>query len=385
MTDLSAEPRFSRGTLLRGGAALVAGAALMGTAGAPAAFASEGVQPRRIDPNPGFHRARATRMANLTGPGITSRFDADAMDLGCSARTPDGRILFVFGDTFAQARVGSDDWRAPTGLFADGARPLSAGIQWTGAVGGQTAQQLIPYSHSGEFSTALPGDIMTIGDTMYLWLMLNAGYGNVIRSQIYVSTDNGETWRYSGAEFPGDQDGGLFQQITWAPADDGYVYLYCSGFQRDKPIIMYRVPQGSVTEPSAYQPWGYAAGAWGWGNAPTPILGGEFGEMSLRPIGGKWIFTWFNSGLYRIDCLIFDSPTSNLYTAFHETLLWGCDWGKEDDQRVAQLYGPYVIPGSTLDDLYLAVSQWNTAAGWPYHAQQFRFQGLGDNYRSAAG
>lgn len=50
-----------------------------------------------------------------------------------------------------------------------------------------------------------------------------------------------------------------------------------------------------------------------------------------------------------------------------------------DDAHVAQLYGGYVIPGSTLQDLHLSLSQWNTTAGAnniPYHAMQFRVQGL---------
>ena len=43
---------------------------------------------------------------------------------------------------------------------------------------------------------------------------------------------------------------------------------------------------------------------------------------------------------------------------------------------MAQLYGPYVLPGSTLDDLHLLCSQWNTGEGWPYHVQQYRVEGL---------
>ena len=48
-------------------------------------------------------------------------------------------------------------------------------------------------------------------------------------------------------------------------------------------------------------------------------------------------------------------------------------WDDEDHAagRVAQLYGGYVVPGSTLADLHLVVSQWNTATNWPYRAMQF--------------
>jgi hypothetical protein len=114
-----------------------------------------------------------------------------------------------------------------------------------------------------------------------------------------------------------------------------------------------------------------------WGNPATPILTGSFGEMSLRPLGGKWVLTWFNAGDYRIDGIIMDTPTSNLYTAYRQTLIYGGNWGSEDGNHVAQLYGGYVIPGSTLSDLHLSVSQWNTANGWPYRVMQFRVRGFG--------
>lgn len=55
----------------------------------------------------------------------------------------------------------------------------------------------------------------------------------------------------------------------------------------------------------------------------------------------------------------------------------GSEWDAEDhaNNRVAQLYGGYVLPGSKLDvtgGVGLVVSQWNTAHGWPYRAMQFR-------------
>jgi hypothetical protein len=40
-------------------------------------------------------------------------------------------------------------------------------------------------------------------------------------------------------------------------------------------------------------------------------------------------------------------------------------------QTVPQNYGGYIVPGSTLDQAIILVSQWNTATGNPYNAQQF--------------
>ena len=80
-----------------------------------------------------------TRMGEVTGPGITSGWGVTSTDLGIPARTPDGRILAIFGDTWSEQGVGNGDWRSPVGLYADPQRPLAEGIAWTGAVGGDYA------------------------------------------------------------------------------------------------------------------------------------------------------------------------------------------------------------------------------------------------------
>src|SRR5690606_10034919 len=112
---------------------------------------------RGIDPNPGYRRPEITRLATVTGPGITTRFRMDATDLGAPAVTPDGRILVIFGDTFEEAAVGGSWWRSPVGLFADPKRKLKHGLKWTSAVGGETAEELVEYPHdSNPVSTILP-------------------------------------------------------------------------------------------------------------------------------------------------------------------------------------------------------------------------------------
>ena len=386
-----------RSAVLRGGAfAVGAGsfgaAALASVVGAPPAAAhpgegGRGGQGHGVDPNPQYDRPRITRLATLTGPGITTRFRMDATDLGAPAVTPDGRILLIFGDTFEGPKVGSGWWRSPVGLFADPDRALKHGLEWTSAVGGETAEQLVEYTHDSDpVSTILPGDVLTIGDTMYLWTMVNHGFGTVASTEIWTSTDSGETWERTAEMFAGDHLDGLSQQCTWAlnPADD-HVYLLTTGFQRDKGAILQRVPAASILDPGAYETWGATgegeAQQWAWGNPPTPVLGGRVGEMCLRLVEDTWTLTWFNAGLYRVDVLFADAPTQLTEPLLTETLLWGCEWGQEDDERVAQLYGPFVLPGSTLDDLHLVCSQWHTGPDWPYHVQQYRVEGLGTALR----
>lgn len=354
-----------RSTLFKGALGLT-GAATIGSLTTNTATAST--------PTP--QALQVTKIADLTGPGLTTRFRMEATDLGIPATTPDGRTLYIFGDSFENAHVGGGWWRSPTALYST-TTDLTAGVTWDSAVGGEHAQQLWHYDHDNPvFSTVLPSDVITIGDTMYLHAMVNKGLGNVVWTEIWRSDDSGATWIHTGAKFPPDWAGGLFQLLTWASGDDGYVYVYSTGFQRDKPIILHRVPADLIAQPEAYEPWGYRDNTWNWGNPATPVLEGRFGELCLRPLDGKWVLTWFNAGDYRIDGIIMDTPTSNLYTAHRRTLIWGGSWGNEDDSHVAQLYGGYIIPGSSLTNLHLAVSQWNTDAGWPYRVMQHHIQGF---------
>ncbi|AJE81206.1 MULTISPECIES: DUF4185 domain-containing protein [Streptomyces] len=354
---------MKRSTFLRAAAGAVVGApALIGAAGSARAAGAAAPQ--------------VTKIADLTGPGLTTAFRMEATDLGIPARTPDGRLLFVFGDTFEGAAVGAGWWRSPVALWS-GTTDLNAGVRFDGAVGGAAAQQLWAYEHDNpQFSTVLPSDVITIGGSMYLHVMVNKGLGNVVWTEIWRSDNSGANWYHTGAKFAPDLDGGLFQCLSWGLGDDGWVYVYSTSFTRSRPIILKRVRADRIADPGAYEPWGYRDGQWAWGQPATPILEGKFGELCLRPLDGKWVLTWFNAGDYRIDGIIMDTPTSNLYTAHRQTLIWGGAWGQEDDAHVAQLYGGYIIPGSTLNDLHLSVSQWNTGAGWPYRVMQHRIRGF---------
>ena len=367
-----AEPTPRR-TLLRG-AALAGGLSLTGTA---LAACSE-PQPGTEEPddgrftNDGCDHVR--RLGPITGPDITTRFRMEATDLGAPAVTPDGRILFIFGDTFEEAVVGGGFWRSPVGLFADPERSLDDGLQWTGAVGGETAEQLIDYEHSDSaISTYLPGDVITVGETMHVWVMANRGLGNVLHTEIWSSTDSGETWERAAEMFPGDHGDGLFQQCTWClHPEDGHVYLLTTGFQRDKRAILSRVLPEKLLDTAAYETL-QENGSWAAGGTPKTMVDGDVGEMCLRIVDDRWVLTWFNGPDYRVDILGAEEPTA-IADAQHITLLHGGAWGEEKNDVVAQLYGPYIVPGSTLDVLHLVCSQWHTGPDWPYHVEQYRFE-----------
>ncbi|MBB1012153.1 uncharacterized protein DUF4185 [Dietzia kunjamensis] len=369
-------------------------------------------------PPPTASRTSATRkVRDLTGPGITTAFGMEGTDLGILTRTTSGRLLAVFGDTFAGAGMGAPhvgrphpgieqcapttderpgpgnpDWRSPAGLFSDTV-DLSEGLEWTDAAGPgprDYAAQLIDYVHGRGCSTVLPSDVLTIGDTMYLHVMVNHGLGTVTRTRIHRSTDDGRTWEPTGAEFSPLLEGGHRQLWTWELGGDGFVYVLSTGFQRDKGVILMRVREEHLADPDLrrWQTWGFRKGAWGWGNPTTIVLPGRIGEMYLRRCEDFWTLTYFDAEHYRIDCLTFPHIGADLLdrsVTTHTTLLRGSAWGDESDgsdpgagpARVAQLYCGCPVPGSTPEEWHFVVSQWNThdsaagPAGWPYRSMQF--------------
>ncbi|WP_262425575.1 DUF4185 domain-containing protein [Brachybacterium sp. Z12] len=137
-TDVDAD--VSRSGFLHGGA-LALGAGALGAAlatgvSAQAAPAGGKGRPGRgvgrgVDPNPDYHRPEITRLATVTGPGITTRFRMDATDLGAPAVTPDGRILVIFGDTFEEPAVGDSWWRSPSASTP--IRSASSNTAWSGS------------------------------------------------------------------------------------------------------------------------------------------------------------------------------------------------------------------------------------------------------------
>ncbi len=315
--------------------------------------------------------AKTRKIKDLTGTKTSSgQFGVGGTDLGIAVRQPNGKIAYIFGDTFGGDGVGTGDWRSPVLLRSEPGN-LEAGITFNGAAGGQHAKQILNYQHTDGI-TWLPSDAITIGNRMYLHYIVNKGLGNVQWTQIAYSDDNGENWTVSNARWEAGENDLRRQLWTWELGTDGYVYTLSTRFiKRDRGMILHRVPVDKILEKGAYEPWGYKDGKWAWGNPATEVLGGQTGEMCLRRVENKWVLSWFNAGDYDITIKVFDSPTSNLIEAKTYKPVKGTAWGSEDDTHVAQLYGGYIHPDSTLHNMHLIISQWNTDKNWPYRSMQF--------------
>jgi Domain of unknown function (DUF4185) len=331
------------------------------------------------------------KMANITGPGISDRWGVTATDLGACVVAPNGKLVAVFGDTFSGNRVGEGTWRSPVVLIGTG--DAQHPITWERAGGPDPdfAEQLWRYVHDatgprwtqGGISTVLPSDLLRVGNTLYLHVMVNRGFPEVVWTELWRSDDSGISWQHMGeqAKFPAALHNGFAQCWSWDyDPDDGWVYVVSTGFKRDKGIILRRVRPADIGDKSKYSGWGFAAGRWAWDNEPSPITppGETWGELSFRRLAqGSWILGGFLSSKYALGYRTIDGPTANMYTAPIQLPVTGSGWNDEDHSasRVAQLYGGYVLPGSRLDvagGAGLVISQWKTDSGWPYRAMQFR-------------
>ena len=154
------------------------------------------------------------------------------------------------------------------------------------------------------------------------------------------------------------------------------MYIVANNFDRSGPAVLYRAKPETFTDRASWQGWSSQAG---WGKPPTPLWPDRIGEMSVRQIDGKTILSYFNASTRNMEVRVADDPT-RLGAAPVTTVVFASAWpdpaedlGPPEDNRLAQPYGGYISPGSTLDELRVFISQWNTGPGdnAPYRVIQF--------------
>ncbi|MCH5645238.1 MULTISPECIES: DUF4185 domain-containing protein [unclassified Gordonia (in: high G+C Gram-positive bacteria)] len=333
------------------------------------------------------------KVANLTGPGCSDDFGVGAADLGAMVQAPNGKIVAVFGDTYRDARAGSPDWRSPVILV--GHRDPGGELVWEHAGGPDPdyARQLWPYTHDsppwrrGGFSTVIPSDVLRVGDDLFLHAMVIKGFPRVAWSEIWRSSDNGVTWGHMGrhAGFAAGLHDGLAQSWTWDyDPDDGWVYVISTVFQAGSGMILRRVRPADIGDRDRYVTWGFQDGRWAWGVPPTVITppGELWRETTFRRLRGEhgvgWVLGGFCISDRGLSYRVLERPTDDVGSRVKTMPISELsDWSVEDHPggRVAQAYGGYIIPGSTLDvpnGIGIAVSQWNTRTHWPYRVMQFQ-------------
>lgn len=378
-THSTAELGLSRRRFLAAGAGVVAGAGIASLAGAgPARAGLNNLAP-----------ANAHKIVQITGPTYTDKWAAEYVDLGIPVQLSDGSLLLIGGDTYSGGDPGvpANDWRCPTGLRADTGGPGGA-VQVTGAVEDRPghAKGLVNEDHANG-TTAIPSDIFRVGDTLYMHLMRGPIY-DTHHTDFWKSTDNGETWTYL-RQWPRDLFNYQFQQKTYAAdTDDDYVYCMSTIFNRslDSDLLLFRVLKSDLDKTDAdaaasgwgpkyaYQGWGFANGAWAWGNEPTRITDRRlWGEICFRAMGGKYVLSWFQPNRDQtfadIRAQVFPLPTSDLFAGTEQTMVYASEGnpasgGPGSPAVQANLYGGFIFPGSTFDNFNIAVSNWDPNGGY---------------------
>jgi hypothetical protein len=346
---------------------------------------SAGIAHAEPEPIPGpvlppLAPGQVVRIAPAAGTGTpTSDYDIGATDLCEFMEFPDG-VLQVCGDSFAGQGVGFGPWHSPIALHVDtDSVDDPTGVRYD-RVTGNFNPLLAEPTPAG--MSQLPAGVVQINRDNYL--MVTTVKDLVPQNSRLVKANAGQgSWpTVPNSLRPASYQGGMQSQISGyydpIPKPDsptGWVYIVANNFDRSSPAVLYRAKRETFTDRASWQGWSTK----GWGTPPTPLWPDRLGEMSVRQVDGKTVLSYFNASTGNMEVRVADDPTG-LGTAPVTTVVVAGTWpdpaedlGPPDNNRLAQPYGGYLSPGSTLDELRVFVSQWNTGPGdnTPYRVIQF--------------
>ncbi|WP_291314837.1 DUF4185 domain-containing protein [Corynebacterium sp. UBA2622] len=315
-------------------------------------------------------------MGDLLGRGVSDSVDLRSGDLGMMTPVGDGQeFAIVFGDSFRDDTVGQGEWMSPVGVLArmnngviEIIRPLNAG---------ERVNPLIPYYRAeGDNLTLIPSDVINIDGTLYMQGMWNRGIGNVSHTQIWKSTDSGATWVSVGTT-GADYMRGMGNLISWERGDDGFVYVVSSGFKRNNPVYLSRFRPEQIGDRTTWEIFNPATAQWSSTGAPILAKNVKAGEMNLRRIDGQWVLVMFNEQTLSIEVRVSRDLPRNWDDVPVAVVAEHGPWSNpQTPANFSQPYGGYIVPGSTLANMDIVVSQWNTSTNQRYNATQFNVKGL---------
>ena len=198
------------------------------------------------------------KMGDILGRGISDHVGAMAGDLGIMVPINKNKeFAIIFGDSFSGNGFGQGNWMSPIGAIAtyddNGQivvkRPLNKGDR---------IEQLLKYNHDNNL-TLIPSDVINLDGTLYMQGMWNEGLGNVRGTQIWKSTDQGQTWS-SVATTSRNFMNGFGDLLTWERGDDGYVYVMSSRFNRNDGVYLSRFRPEQIGDRNTWEH--YVNGGW---------------------------------------------------------------------------------------------------------------------------
>jgi hypothetical protein len=324
------------------------------------------------------------RIGPTAGTGTPTRdYGIGATDLCVFMEFPTD-VVQVCGDSFAGQGVGFGGYYSPVALRVDTSSVDDpAGVRYTG-VTGLTEPLLADPTPVG--ASQLPAGVVQINRQSYLLVTTtkelvpqNSRLVKAEPTHGFWQTLPGSVREAGYAGGRQSQISGYYDPIPTAESPTGWVYIVADNFDRSQPAVLYRVAPGNFGDRSRWQGWASGPGG-GWNKPPTPLWDDLVGEMSFKQIDGKTVLSYFNASTGNMEVRVADDPTS-LGTAPVTTVVQHDDWPDPaeslpppEDNRLAQPYGGYISPGSTLDELRVFVSQWHNTdprARAPYRVIQF--------------
>lgn len=326
---------------------------------------------------------QVVRIGPTAGTGTpTGEYGIGATDL-CEFVEFPTELLQVCGDSFAGQGVGFGGWYSPIALHVDTASVDDpAGVRYTG-VTGIGKPLLADPTPPGD--SQLPAGVVQVNRRNYLMVTTTKNLEPQTSRLVMAEPARGGWQTVAGSRRDGNYQGGRQSQISGyydpIPTPDspgGWVYIVANSFTRRDPVLLYRATPQTFIDRSRWQGWAPGPGG-GWGKPPAPLWPDQVGEMSIRQIDGKTVLSYFNASTGNMEVRVADDPTS-LGIAPVTTVVQHDEWPEPAeslpppyDNRLAQPYGGYISPGSTLDELRIFVSQWDTRtrATAPYRVIQF--------------
>jgi hypothetical protein len=237
---------------------------------------------------------------------------------------------------------------------------------------------LPPAAVAAGIDDTLPAGSITLENKTYM--MVTGTKGDLQPAGSWLVEVNGDPAK-GWAMVPGSYRaaGEAPTQISGYKGSDGKVYIAADSFDRSRGVTMYRADPGNVFDRNSWQPW--TGKDWGqpWEQA-TQVTNNRYGELSFREIGGKPVLSGFNVDAHKgsIEVRVGANPTE-MFGANVPTTLVAQNGDPGAPKFIPQPYGGYILPGSTLDDLKIFGSQWNTSKdgngvpfGTPYDTREFQ-------------
>jgi len=322
------------------------------------------------------------RIGPTAGTGTPTRdYDIGATDLCEFMEFPSG-ILQVCGDSFAGQGVGYGPWHSPIALHVETESiDDQSGVRYD-RVTGNDKPLLADPTPAG--MSQLPAGVVQINRENYLLVTTVKDLVPQSSRLVKANPAQGNWPTVPNTQRPGDfagerqsQISGYYDPIPTPDSPSGWVYIVANDFDRRGPVELYRSTPQAFTDRSGWQPWSATGG---WNKPPTPLWPDKVGEMSIRQIDGKTVLSYFNATTGNMEVRVAVDPTG-LGAAPVTTVVFAGDWPDvaeqlppPEDNRLAQPYGGYISPGSTLDEVRVFISQWNTdprGDNAPYRVIQF--------------